>query len=132
MQQEANQVRVSETRQFAVESLSEMDSSIVEHSPPPNVIGRPALANLLAQVALALFLITFAVIGAGYRGSNAFIKTQLSVTILFMMAATSTLVSLRRQLPSQNVILASLLVMLTGLAVQAVGISMDIGFSLPH
>jgi hypothetical protein len=106
-----------------------MDSLVVEHSPRESPARRLDPANLLSQVLLGLFLFQFALIWMGYwLGLPASVKTQWAGTALLGFAAASTLASLARQLPRQNVVLSAALIALTGAVVEVAGSS--IGSSL--
>ena len=108
-----------------------MDSLLVENSSAENTAGSLESARLLAQVFLGLFLTAFALVGIGYElGTPAFVKFHLLWTALLGLAAVSTLVSLARQLPWQNVLLVGLLLALSGIsfAVMLISTGSCLGF----
>ena len=106
-----------------------MDSLVVEETPPESGGRSLNLAGLLAQVFLGLFLVAFVLVGTGHwLGAPAFAKGQWAGASLLGLATVSTLISLARQLPWQNVVLSAVLIAFAGAAVEAVLIS--IGSSL--
>jgi len=101
-----------------------MDSLVVDESPPESRARSSNFAGRLASGFLGLFLSVFLLVGTGsWLGAPGFVKGQWASAALLGLAAVSTLNSLARQLPWQNVLLSSVLIALSGAGVEVVLIS---------
>lgn len=109
-----------------------MDSLVVEDSPSESPARNLNVVGLLAAVSLGLCLCAFVLVGIGYwLVAPALGKAPWAGVALLGLAAASTLISLARRLPWQNVVLGAVLIALSGTAVEVVLISTGrgLGFS---
>jgi hypothetical protein len=105
-----------------------MDRFVDDHNPPRIQPGLPGRSDVTSYVLITLFLGLAAVTLPGYwLGISGFPNTRWLGAALLLLAAASTLSSLARWLPGQNVVLAAVLIGLLGAAVEVVGISTGIG-----
>jgi hypothetical protein len=92
-----------------------MDSLVVEESRVGNRARSLNSVELLAPVFQGLFLVALVLVGTGnWLGAPAFVNSQWAGAALLGLAAVSTLISLARQLPWQNVVLSAVLIALSG------------------
>jgi hypothetical protein len=105
-----------------------MDSLVVEESRIEDRAGSLDLTELLALLFLNLFVVAFVLVGTGHwLGAPAFVRGHWAGAALLGLAALSTLISLARQLPWQNVVLSAVLIVLSGAGAGVVVISIASG-----
>ena len=105
-----------------------MDSLVFEGSRPESPARSLDWGSLAAPLFLGLFLITFVFVRIGNGlGAPEFLNAPWAGAALLGLAAASSLVSLARQLPWQNVLLGTVLIALMGAATEVVVLSIGSG-----